>query len=421
MQPIINNQFMCISDIVIAITKNTNLDISDLIDKQFEEYLLNLRNDIVKIDNNVFNDVTIIINEMTEDYLGYKVFDSKEAELLEKDNVKKVELLENDIDNNTELSENEIVIETDIEPPQITSLEIDKIFAPINKGGLSLVELLEKAEKYGLNINGITNKTNLKKLMQTLIKPTRANIGINDIEKMFAPISKGGLKLTELKESAKSLKINISGLTKKDDIKNAFLEHVGQEFITIDNSEESDDSKGQLECEFIFTKGPRKGDKCSTKPKNGESLCGKHKSCKNTPESSNNDSEDDTKNVHKKCLYVGTRGLNNGKTCESYCKNNDNFCSKHINSTQAINYIANESPSAKKLAKNDSDSEAENKPKIIRNAELKVWVVENGNLVVKSPKNPVVYGFISPDGILNNKITNVQRELAKEMGLLLLN
>jgi len=380
-----------------------------------------------------------------------------------------------------------------IKKPTFPTME--QISEMFNKGGLKVSEIRQQAANLGLQGVAKLNKAQLRDLFEAnafepddeddeeeeivilqdddeeeiiiLQDDDEDELTIDLIEQMFQTPSKGGLKVAEIREKAKEYGVNIKGITKKADLKTAFLEHAGQEFITIDQDaeESNDESSTVLECGFIITKGPRKGERCTTKPKNGEELCGKHKNCKPVSACSSENSQSVTDNVcqyvavrgankgqqctvkpkntsenfcakHAKtaqaksfnsedssakstststsvCRYVGTRGTNAGVVCNTSPKAGEEFCAKHSTTQQAINYMANESPVAKAVAEKDTTTSTE--PVISRNKELKVWVVD-GNLVVRSPKNKKVYAYIQ-ENMVKNEITNTIRELAAEMGL----
>jgi predicted DNA-binding WGR domain protein len=197
-----------------------------------------------------------------------------------------------------------------------------------------------------------------------------------------------------------------------------------------DEQDESDADE-QNECHFVYTKGPQTGNKCTTKPKADAMFCGKHKDCKAAKKESQPDSEPESpkKKVKKgspktksastgQCLYVGIRGPANGKQCEIKPKDGEEFCAKHANTQQALNYKANESPIAKKAGKKLSKESAQQKgPKIVRNKDAQVWMVEGEILVVKSPKNPTVYAYLTKQGTVNKTLSKAVKTLAEELGL----
>ena len=252
----------------------------------------------------------------------------------------------------------------------------------------------------------------------------------------FLPVAKGGLKMAELKEKAEAYGVNVKGL-KKDEIKNALMAMCSaNEFLAEDNDE--DESEAESECQFVYTKGPQKGSKCSTKPKDGADFCGKHKDCKAAKKASGetSESEEETPAPKKaakgkgkmaikpassgKCLYVPTRGPQKGKQCDIKPKDGESFCAKHANTQQAVQYKANDSPAAKKAAKKASAKEEESEAPSVavkRHKELKVWVIDGHNLVVKSPKNKMVTAYVTKKGTVSKTLNAAAKTLAEELGL----
>lgn len=404
----------------------------------------------------------------------------------------------------------------------MTDEDITKMFAVPSKGGLTMSELRTKAKELGIDLKGITKKADIEaafrahaaedeaescahifakgphKGEQCAVHPEdggvvcgkhkaaskksnsasdedSASVTVEEVEAMFAPPAKGGLKMAELK--TKAAELGIEGLTKKSELKEAMLEIAEDAVIHIEQDESASEAETATECSFIFTKGPRKGEKCTTKPKNGEALCGKHKGCKGAQDSATVTEASEqsepaeeastgehciyvpTRGQHKGeacpnkptepgaqfcskhadtqqakahleasgeasqdkavgCMYIGERGPNKGAACSNKPKPGENFCSKHANTQQAINYRANESPIARAAAQKAVESDSESsKPKITRNKEHKLWVVDGGNLVVKSPKNPTVYAYITKSGEVKNKVTETVKQMAEELGL----
>ena len=65
----------------------------------------------------------------------------------------------------------------------------------------------------------------------------------------------------------------------------------------------------------------------------------------------------------------------------------------------------------------DQKSSEQILPKIIRNKELKLWIVENTSLIVKSPNNPIVTSFLTPDNNICTELEESHLENATELGL----
>ncbi len=254
----------------------------------------------------------------------------------------------------------------------------------------------------------------------------KETLTVAQIEKMnkkelIKNLEKLGFKASDVKRSDGK-----KGAPRPSDFRSALIFAV-----TPDPFEENSDSESEEECHFVYTKGPQAGNKCTTKPKADAMFCGKHKDCKAAKNESQTDSEPESpKKKAKKgapktksastgqCLYVGTRGGNNGKQCEIKPKDGEEFCAKHATTQQALNYNANESPIAKKAGKKLSKESAPQKgPKIVRNKDAKVWVVEGEILVVKSPKNPTVYAYLTKKGTVNKKLSKAVKTLAEELGL----
>lgn len=410
-----------------------------------------------------------------------------------------------------------------------TLAEIESIFAPPAKGGLKVADikvylsengivgvskltkqqlkdmLIAKAPKQAAAAAAVVAATTAPKPLPVVVDDTEesasASVTTEEVEAMFATPAKGGLKMAEIKEKAATL--GIKGVMKKSDLKEAMLNVAIDAPIHIKQDDSASESETTNECSFVFTKGPRKGEKCTTKPKNGEPFCGKHKGCKSidgsgTPPtaaetasevadatvdtstadaaSTGEESESGvgkciyvaTRGMHKNvkcgaqvkpdpeskcseyfctkhsgtqqalqwgdaqdlkdateptdavlaCLYIGARGANKGLACGGKPKVGEAFCTKHINTAQAIQYKANDSPAARKAAQKAAESDSDSsKPPITRNKDLKLWVVDGGDLVVKSPKNPTVYAYITKSGEVKNQLPDTVRAMAEQLGL----
>ena len=324
-------------------------------------------------------------------------------------------------------AENEAVSEKET----FTNADVEAWFAAPSKGGLKMSDIKAKAKDLGIDLAGAAKKADIKerfmnmavddeeakllKVIDTSIETGTETFTKAEVEEWFAVPSKGGLKMSEIKAKAKELGIDLAGTTKKADIKALFEASATCEEVSEDVSEDAEES---AECSYVFTKGDHKGEQCTVKPKGGEHYCGKHKNCKAAQSASSSDDESEKiKAVPKKaiksavsgqCKYVTSRGPNKGSKCSIKPKDGEEFCAKHANTKQALG----ETKDAK-----SEDSASASKPKIKRNKELKLWYVEGDNLVVKSPKNPTVYGFLTKKGEFREKINKTVKELAEELGL----
>ena len=338
------------------------------------------------------------------------------------------------------------------QPLTITQSDFDVWFSATTKGGMKMKELKETAKEFGMKTNSKTKKIDIKYFLSHFIdllsmqqktdlrieecneecseeiddeqsEDQALTITQSDFDMWFSVASKGGLKMTELRQKAREFGMDTNSKTKKD-IK-LFMEElvipdeeevedeIEEEVEEPEQSEEEIDQNNEEEppeCCFVYTKGPQRGKKCTTKPKAGGEFCGKHKACKSVS------STPTSRAPARQCLYVGTRGPTKDKQCAIKPKDGEDYCAKHTNTQQAINYKANESPAARK-AKKQTPPISSAAYKIIRNKNLKIWVVEGENLVVKSPKNPTVYAYLTKKNTLVEKVTNAVKILAEELGL----
>ena len=83
---------------------------------------------------------------------------------------------------------------------------------------------------------------------------------------------------------------------------------------------------------------------------------------------------------NKRCIYISMRIATNGEKCKNSAKKGTNYCIKHIKSKQAIE---------------NKDNVIDHK--VIRNSDLKVWMLDGTNSVIESPNNKIIIGYISFD------------------------
>jgi len=193
-------------------------------------------------------------------------------------------------------------------------------------------------------------------------------------------------------------------------------------------SEESDDASMKEVnpmCAHVYTKGPRKGQHCEVVPRKGE-FCGKHRV--KTEESADASSEE--------CAHIFTKGPHFGEKCTVHPKYGDR-CSKHrlkftSEEIRAVFSCDRKLVDLKALAESsgvnthgirskkallDAFIKHIAAPKFIRNKELQVWVVEDDNLVVKSPQNPQVYAYVTKKGTLHEGVPKRMQEKVQQLGL----
>lgn len=106
---------------------------------------------------------------------------------------------------------------------------------------------------------------------------------------------------------------------------------------------------------------------------------------------------------HGKCLFK-----NRGIECTITPKDNQLFCAKHKSTKFASTYMASLPDPDYKIPKM--------LPPIIRNKSLKVWIVENTDLIVESPSKKVVIGNISNKKV-SKKLTVKNKKLATDLKL----
>ena len=376
------------------------------------------------------------------------------------------EVDESQHESESEVDESQHESESDDED-KLTTDQVECWFMPASKGGLKIGELRAKAKEFGLEVTAKTKRDEIKELMLELCEDNDNDDEEEDepdLKELYleAPGAKKnkfwkfviedcdmittygtvGNKGTTSTKSYKSNDAAIDAaakLVKQKVAKGYFEPESGPNDEEPDTKNSGSDS--EEECQYTYSKGPQEGTKCSTKPKNGAMFCGKHKDCaaaKKVSQSMSDDSEPETpkkkpKKNNKKnkgkvvktklastgqCLYVGTRKPNEGKQCTIKPKDGEEFCGKHANTQQALNYNANDSPIAKNASKKLSqETDQEPKNKVVRDTKAKVWLIEGQNLVVKSPKNPTVYAYLTKKGTVNKKLNETAKVLAEELGL----
>lgn len=160
-----------------------------------------------------------------------------------------------ELDDDPEEDEN-----VDGEVLSITQSEFDEWFA---KPGLSLKVLRKKALEYGIEPEGL-KKSDLKIAFEELVIPDdddeeddEEGLDSETIEAWFQPISKGGLKLKELREKAEEYSIDTKGL-KRTELKESFMALIMEE--EEEDDEEEEDS-GELDEDTIneWFQTPAKG------------------------------------------------------------------------------------------------------------------------------------------------------------------
>lgn len=218
----------------------------------------------------------------------------------------------------------------------------------------------------------------------------KEQLTINQVEEWFQPPAKGGLSIGDLRLKGEQFGLQTNGL-KKGEIKVLFENLLNDADTPDDEPEEDEKSIGELiarvqeseTCAYTMTKGPRKGEKCSVKPKDGDEFCGKHKECKSAKSSkkaSNTGSENDAEEPEEPqvCGYILVRGELKGTKCgESACTDMP-FCKKHAKTAQAVDYLANKSPVAKAAAKKHSETaETSSTIQFYRNKNTGRWYVQS--------------------------------------------
>ena len=373
------------------------------------------------------------IKEMLMELVGSESDDDEE----ESDNEGEEE--ESDNEGEEEESDNEGE-EEESDNEEVTADQVAIWLLSPTKGGLKLTELRKKAKELGLDVTNKTKKDEIKEMLMELVGSESDDDEECDDDKTFEVYleSPGAKKdkfwkctVIDCEMTTSYGVVGSSGTSTTKNFNNndeaiaaarKLIEqkiakgYVELEYYFLDTEngdpdpdpDDEEDTKEDTVCKFVSANGA----KCTTTPKNNAKFCGKHKNCK-----ASKDTEDKQKVKTKsactgQCLYIFTRKDNGGKRCDIKPKGED-YCAKHASTQQAINYKANESPVAKKKL----ESDVEQGPKIIRNAELKVWIVKGENLVVKSPKNHTVYAYLTTKGVISTKLTKAVRILAEKLGL----
>jgi hypothetical protein len=345
----------------------------------------------------------------------------------------------------------------------VTQGQVDEWFAAPAKGGMSMKDLRAKATELGLEAKGL-KKTELKEAFEGLVvadddaeeseaddddeesdaaddddtevsdaaddddaevsdaadddaevsdaadddadvsEANFAKVTQGQVDEWFAAPAKGGLSMKDLRAKATELGLEAKGL-KKTELKEAF-----EALLNLD-------TKAEEESEAVDDDDADADDAEESEAVVDDDAEGESEAVDDAEEES--DTEVPVKSAETgRCIHMGSRGQNKGKRCEIKPKAGDVYCAKHTSTQQAHAYRSNESPLAKKAAKKLSqESDAEDGPKIRRNKPLKVWFVEGENLVVRSAKNPKVYGYITKKGDVSQKLTQAYKLLAHELGL----
>jgi len=257
------------------------------------------------------------------------------------------------------------------------------------KGGLPMVELRKKAAHYNIKVSSKLTKAQLKEEFLKLLNGSSGGgsgdilqtddessaedtkskkFTAADIEGWFA--AKGGLKLDEIREKAKYYGVTYPPRASKTLLKKFFENHLKTNYQSDPDTPDSNDVQ-------------------TTTPE--------------TP----------SVNVIKanKCMYVQQRGAVKGVNCSFIPKNGEHFCAKHINTPQAIKYIATESPEAIEYA------QKMNNIKVKRNSQVGAWQIDGSNLIINSPKDKKVVAFITQDGDISKLLDDEHKKLAQDMGL----
>ncbi len=104
-----------------------------------------------------------------------------------------------------------------------------------------------------------------------------------------------------------------------------------------------------------------------------------------------------------KCLFLDKK---KGECC-IVPKQGQIFCAKHVSTKFASNFMASLPDPDYKPPKSS--------PQIIRNKELKIWIVEDTNLVVESPTKKIVIGYVNKDKV-SKKLTDKYKKMATDLG-----
>jgi hypothetical protein len=103
-----------------------------------------------------------------------------------------------------------------------------------------------------------------------------------------------------------------------------------------------------------------------------------------------------TKKQTSYCIYP----KRNETKCPNKCTQGSEFCSNHSKSPWALNYNANESELAKKI----KEKAINNNVKPIRNLIYRVWIIPGSNIIVESPDNLKIKGYIDLNGNVKYEI-----------------
>jgi hypothetical protein len=192
-----------------------------------------------------------------------------------------------------------------------------------------------------------------------------------------------------------------------------------------DSSEESSESESQEPetCPAIFKSGAKKGEVCGAKIKEDTGFCGRHqpkeaKASKTSPKESDEGTEEVEKRMGEMASAIAKKfnleAFEVAKVMDAYMHKKENS-----KTDIAGQFSSPKSPkSSDKSASKSHDSSADSsETKVKRNKDLKVWYIEDTNIVVKSPRNKGVIGYINRKGEITEKLTPMIKKKMEEMGL----
>lgn len=288
---------------------------------------------------------------------------------------------------------------------------------PPKDGGLGIADLKKKAKEHGIDVAGL-KKADIIDAMNRKLEGADGDPGTDFSVTMTKKDADRDLewfievKDNELHCHSIDANGNVSNEIDKVYSDNDIAVAVANGYINekmdqgyVENSSEitPDPVNSDIpdQCEHVYVKGSQKGTRCAGKASKGEKKCRKH-----SKTSSKASSKDPTSGV---CAYVFKKGSNKGSNCTHKTVAGETMCGKHTGKGDGA--IAKPTKEEKPIHENTTGITVK------RNRTVGKWYVEGTNLIVRSPNNKIVIGYITEEDVGILAIPDDIRVQAEELGL----
>jgi hypothetical protein len=170
---------------------------------------------------------------------------------------------------------------------------------------------------------------------------------------------KGQTCTTSVKDDNDMCKIHMTSIEKK---KNSSVDST-----LSDKSIKSDEDKTTIKtCSYVFVKGDKKGQTCTTVVKDNNDMCKIHMTSTEKKKNSSVDSTlsdksikfDEEKTTIKTCSYVFVKGDKKGETCTTLVKDDNDMCKIHMASIEKKKNSSVDSYLSELSIKSNADSDS---------------------------------------------------------------